>query len=1421
MIKERRKKKKLVKRGIALTMAITLVLGAGVIGIAQSIASVANQETLEGRINEMQTKVSSISTTVKEAGDKAGAATDAANAVANKTRTVVEEDMTTANEAVTATTDALNEVNAILGDLDTLRTDAYNAAVTAAQAVIDTEQSERDALAADPTADLTTADAELQAAKDAKSAIETANGVGDEQVDTVDGMVTTVNGLVDPATTSKTDAEEAQGIIKAALDALNPPAGGTGTTDDSNKEDKTDDTDKTDGTTPTGEESANSLDAAGYPEQKIEVFEIAAQSITVSQTTAPTVDGEGYDVTLEATSTSVDVVSDTAADTVLVIDESSSVNDVELAAMKQAAITFVSNMDDKDSVMLVTVSNTVAGYTDENGAYYKVPKGDAGLVEFINQIGTSRVDTTSTDIVGALATAHSLVKDSATANIVVLSDGGVNDTAEIEKTLSKSSINVYTVSYDEALTAGSANEAFMKRIATEEINAMASTDEKAVSVILNAIEVDTTTTQAVAITDADITEVLTKDFIISEDSIVDELTWNDVTINPAGADGEAGWTATFTVEAVEGVSGEVALNEATSAVTFMGMDGEMKSVALPINTIDIGSSVAGISLLDGFDLGQSSAPVNDLTNDDLSYVEVAKNTTVQTDTDSEDEFTDSREYQIDLQAWSNKGEPEPTSVIMVLDSSGSVGNQMNNMERAAKDFADVVLSANDSNEIAVIDFDYMADVISGGTGSNISYSAGGFYPLAYRGDADMYSELTKNTRNWSKMSYTGGGFVSGEGALASLKTNIDKMNANGSTRLDLGLWEATKLFDDATNKENIQIIIFTDGAPTLVDYTTNELKIVDANVINEISEQKEWASDNGANITYSTIGFGGDLGKDYVYLPEGVTINGESRVSGKEFLSSDIFKPGDYYAVPGDEEALKDAFAFLSASIGNPQAVATDKIVDQIDTRFTMDLEDMRHLVNQFYEKNGGTNNTQDADYPVNGETKTWTASNDGTLIIAKDDEGSVTLTWAGKASEIGTPEEKWDYDIQIEAKEDFLGGNIIPTNINGASGSGIYELNGTDSTPDMDFPLPYVNVHAEVPDAKGCQTVFVEDATDLDDFVQKFIEGTGVEISVEDMKTALNNSSSINYSYKDTNDTLGQITITGITKSTNSGTAVDVSLAEIGDELQKAENENDEIVYTVKLQYDAIAADDRGKSNTIDTPIDGTFLGTTPTYQAEEGGKPVTSTGTYTVDVIAGTIDISKSVAEFNNTSQAGDAIFQFKVTEILEDDKEGDVWYRSIRMGEPGNENETLDHAKIISGLPSGTYKVEELSALRYEFVSVVGNNPEAETYLVKDYSVNGNQIVFTIDSDDNFKFMMSTEEGYDAYQCEEVVARKNANVLFTNVKDDKIAETDTDIVANEFVYKNGAWTLVDGATVDGDKVGNYFGGQGPSNGDSKNNN
>lgn len=677
---------------------------------------------------------------------------------------------------------------------------------------------------------------------------------------------------------------------------------------------------------------------------------------------------------------------------------------------------------------------------------------------------------------------------------------------------------------------------------------------------------------------------------------------------------------------------------------------------------------------------------------------------------------DKRTYQIDLSAevtGREAGEAaKAASVVMVLDASKSMNDKIDGVKKidtlktAAKQFISTLHEKSSKSEISII---------------------------WYSGSEQKESNLT-TVRSFVTLD------DSGVDTLKSYITTPER-SIDGGTPMGAALKAANDQLDLA-NKENKNkyVLLMTDGLPGYWSDNDNKNCMVANNAVDNATKIKSQA------VLY-TVGVG--LGKDSFYWNDADSARysddwyhgKHDKMSGKDFLEKlATNQEGRKYAYSTDNlSELTGIFTDIAGKIGDLFTVQPKKIVDTIDSRFELTADSRNALL--------ALNDRDD--------TKK--------VEITDNNDGSTTITWTGNAAKIGNAEADnendrgWKASFQIKAKDDFIGGNMVPTN---GSDSGIY----LDDDTTRKFEQPSVNVKLlslNIGDDET--TVFKGDPIDPSGYVSKLAKKLKViELGGETTKTT---------------------TLTGVSPLTSDKSAVNLTLTpDQITELRKGNTitlgeKNSDGTYPYEYIYpgttDAVgyftytynvSAD---RPNEKMAPHEATTVGTavekyelvvtyhpysTETRKKDilelskikvpaenNGGTEVTSgdiapvTGTYKVNVIAGQIEITKKLSGDETAQQ--DATFTFEIYKVVTKDgnrveekltTDPEIITANINKGKNvakfGNDTKVT-----ITGLSKGDYIVRETSHNGYTLESAVYNTEKTNCLAVNNDA--SKDVTFTI--------------------------------------------------------------------------------------------
>ena len=722
---------------------------------------------------------------------------------------------------------------------------------------------------------------------------------------------------------------------------------------------------------------------------------------------------------------------------------------------------------------------------------------------------------------------------------------------------------------------------------------------------------------------------------------------------------------------------------------------------------------------------------------------------------------ENRIYKINLNAETTgrEGDVEAqgASVVMVLDASKSMNENISNtnttklaaLKNAANTFIDTLKSKSPESEIAIIWY-------SGSEGGSTSITNPGFEQLNEQG-------------------------------VSNLKGTISSKNqGSDGTPMGVALEKAKDQLSGA-HHENKYVVFMTDGLPGYQKGNDNWNCMVANNAVNNANSIKEQATlytvgvglnDAGSfnwklghsDTTSSDEGHGGGWKQNNLghwYYQES---SGHGSMSGSEFLSKHIAtqsSDGKQYAY--DTNGLNDlvnTFNVIAGSIGDLFTVQPKEIVDVIDARFKLTDDGLKDLATNRRLGTGSIKTNNNGSKEIIWTDRT-TGSEVGKVTIVEQADGTTKITWTGQAARIGNAatenknDKGWNASFRIQAKDDFIGGNMIPTN---GADSGIY----LDGGGIKKFEQPSVNVkllNLNIGNKKI--TVFKGDPITAKNFGNELAETikvvqlnkketlTAVEpmdagknsVKLPDLEDAdinkLNTGKELTigskglyqYIYPGSNDAVGYFTYTYKIVKGNAKEHLADSVGEKVEEYQltvtyhpysKGVRNQKLATYEPKIKepdVEVYTAKNAPKTDLVGEPKGGSSV-----------DSSVASTGTYTVNVIAGELQIVKKL----DAQAEKEETFEFTITS---NDKVVATATATIGVGgKEANAVFTLadeDIAKLESGkkklseLSRGDYVVKESSDnTSYELQSIVtGEGTNCDSAIAEDLS---NGITFTMGTD-----------------------------------------------------------------------------------------
>ena len=515
----------------------------------------------------------------------------------------------------------------------------------------------------------------------------------------------------------------------------------------------------------------------------------------------------------------------------------------------------------------------------------------------------------------------------------------------------------------------------------------------------------------------------------------------------------------------------------------------------------------------------------------------------------------------------------------------------------------------------------------------------------------------------------------------------DALKAGGGTKPAIGLNKAKSLLDSASDNNPKYVILFTDGAPT-GDRTDDAW---DSDAVSKANTAAQELKDAG--YTVYTIGFALDS-RAQAFLAGGTSSN--TTYPG-------IASPNCAFNAENATE-LGDIFKDIQDTITQDISITGATITDIIEPSFELLKDD-------------GTLYTQD---DLNDGVKV----NDGTVSLVN---GNYQIQWTDQT----IPNKKngeWNKTIKVKAKDNFVGGNNVTTNV--SPGSKISTGYG-----DVELPQPTVNVKVNLVVKDKDVWIYKGDTVPTD----------------ETILNQLFNESETSYSK-------GTISAADakdhITLQWKDGTQTNISKENM------ATTPDDDTEYYLEVTYDPkTTSTDESKTNTTTSDGEQHVVGAAEkAYNPDNSNNPY---GIYKIHVIKGQIQITKNVTETSDT----DRTFTFNVNA-----KNGqNVSDSQVNVIVPAGET---SGTVTLPDLPRGEYTVTEDNADGYfiQAFDIVTGDGQTDCENVK--SDADKSLKFTLGNDVKKANVITTDYTYTSGGVKGVASYTNEAVISLDLK-----KTDTD--------------------------------------------
>ena len=523
---------------------------------------------------------------------------------------------------------------------------------------------------------------------------------------------------------------------------------------------------------------------------------------------------------------------------------------------------------------------------------------------------------------------------------------------------------------------------------------------------------------------------------------------------------------------------------------------------------------------------------------------------------------------------------------------------------------------------------------------------------------------------------------------------VDSLVANGGTDPYVGLKNAKSKLDAATMSGDTKpkyVLLFTDGEPT--------------------GSGNSWdttAQQNAENITNGTESIKGIKQEGYTVY----TIGFGLRDKAKAFLEGGTYGRTTYPGIASKNCAfnaenatqLGDIFKDIQNTITQDISITGATITDIIDPRFELLKDD-------------GTLYTQD-------DLNNGVEVNGGTVSLVK---GNYQIQWTDQT----IPNKKngeWNKTIKVKAKDNFVGGNNVTTNV--SPGSKISTGYG-----DVELPQPTVNVKVNLVVKDKDVWIYKGDTVPTDETILNQLFNESETSCSKGTISAADAKDHITLQWKD-------------------GTQTNISKENM------ATTPDDDTEYYLEVTYDPkTTSTDESKTNTTTSDGEQHVVGAAEkAYNPDNSNNPY---GIYKIHVIKGQIQITKNVRETSDT----DRTFTFNVNA-----KNGqNVSDSQVNVIVPAGET---SGTVTLPDLPRGEYTVTEDNADGYfiQAFDIVTGDGQTDCESVK--SDADKSLKFTLGNNVGEANVITTDYTYTSGGVKGVASYTNEAVTSLDLK-----KTDTE--------------------------------------------
>ena len=511
---------------------------------------------------------------------------------------------------------------------------------------------------------------------------------------------------------------------------------------------------------------------------------------------------------------------------------------------------------------------------------------------------------------------------------------------------------------------------------------------------------------------------------------------------------------------------------------------------------------------------------------------------------------------------------------------------------------------------------------------------------------------------------------------------VGKIKADGGTSPQKGLEEAQAQLKSVENDGlSKYIILFTDGSPSYEsDTTATEASI----------------STLKSKATIFTVALSS---KNDLEVPG-------SKKNNIEWMK-DLATDEQHAFNVSDASGLGSIFKTIQDTITHNIAITNATITDVIDPRFVIINDNNNKVITNAELANG----------------KTITLKNGG--VVSLNENGYQVVTWNKQTIPNKAERKQWSNTITVRAKDEYIGGNNVPTNV--APDSKI-----TTGYGNAILPQPKVNVKSDLVVNNNETTIFYGDTVPTEDAILKVLfdkeKPQGYVTQLDGQKNKASYTIGANGQQINPEDFI-------LTWYKDEACTQEIKV----EDMAKVVPEPDSKKYYLKVTYDVGEPTTKSTNNTNNMVSGGEDHKVTALNSKDQSKEY----GVYTIHIITGRIQIIKNLespakedVNFTFDVKKADVKIATATAIIRKGETKGTV---TLQLENGVKEQISENDTSILAGLARGEYTVIENQNQNYTLKNLVAGNT---TNCKNEVVLADRQIKFSIGTDKDNKIVLKGE-------------------------------------------------------------------------------